>query len=178
MRASKAPDGRTDGATDGRMHPPSARDVRLRYRVSAALFAAAAIVGGIHVSTADGFCGALCSMIVGDHIRVGMTRAEVESILGPPLRERPGDNDGGVLMDYAIEGTTTSFSFWIYFDPPGHVDTVRVAESPMLAADHYAIYDAQRNRPVYEHPQFAKMIDAPAIAPMLRPMHSLSERKP
>lgn len=94
-------------------------------------------------------------------VSVGMSRADVHSILGAPLRERPGDNAGGVLMDYAMPGVAwRSFSFWIYLDARGSVSTVRVTERPLLFPEDYAIYDARPKFPVYEHPQFAGLIAA------------------
>jgi SmpA / OmlA family len=94
-------------------------------------------------------------------VSVGMSKADVHSILGAPLRERPGDNAGGVLMDYAIRGVAwRSFSLWIYLNARGSVDTVRVTESPLVFPEDYALYDAQPKSPVYEHPQFTRLITA------------------
>jgi hypothetical protein len=84
-----------------------------------------------------------------------MSKPDVVAILGPPLRERPG-NGGGVYLDYAIDGVALrSFDFWIALDNHSTVNTVRVEESP-LVADSYAIYDARPKLPVYEHPEFAR----------------------
>jgi hypothetical protein len=89
-----------------------------------------------------------------------MSKADVVAILGPPLRERPGSGGGGVLLDYAIEGVALrSFAFWIALDDRGSVDTVHVEESP-LVADSYAIYEKRPRLLVYEHPEFARMIEA------------------
>jgi len=88
-------------------------------------------------------------------ISPGMSRMDVVSLLGQPLRERPGD-----LLDYAIPGAALhgAFSFWIALDSHGTVDTVHVEKYPWIA-DHYAIYEARRDRPVYEHPEFARVVD-------------------
>ena len=59
-----------------------------------------------------------------------------------------------------ICSAANSFSFWIYLDAAGTVGAVQVSESPLLSIDKYAIYYAYRNRPVYEHPEFAKMVNA------------------
>jgi hypothetical protein len=92
-------------------------------------------------------------------ISVGMTKAEVESILGPPLEERKGDNEGGILLDYAKAGLALrSFNCWVYLDSRGRVNTVRVTECPMIA-ERYAIYDARPTLPVYEHPNFARIVE-------------------
>lgn len=92
-------------------------------------------------------------------ISPGMTRRQVMSLLGQPLRLRPG-NGGGLILDYAIPGAAlhASVSFWIAIDSDGTVDTVHVEKYPWVA-DHYAIYEARRDLPVYEHPEFAKLID-------------------
>ena len=92
-------------------------------------------------------------------ISPGMRRMDVVAVLGQPLRERPGA--GGVLLDYAIAGAALhgTVSMWILVDSHDVVDTVHVENYPMFA-DHYAIYEARRKPPVYEHPDFAKFIDA------------------
>ena len=88
-----------------------------------------------------------------------MTRADVTRILGTPLRERSGDANGGVLLDYAIPGIALkSFSFWIDLDEHGTVRTAHVEAEP-LVADNYALYEARVGRPVYEHPSFVEFIE-------------------
>ena len=110
-----------------------------------------------------GYRPRVSSRVTPDRIRQvlpGMTKAEVVATLGPPLRERPGDNAGGVLLDYATDGVALrSFDFWIYVNGHGRVDTVHVEESPLLA-DSYAIYEVRPGVSVYEHPDFARMIEA------------------
>jgi hypothetical protein len=87
-----------------------------------------------------------------------MDRADVVAILGPPLRERPG-NGGGQLLDYAINGAALwSFDFWIQFDAHGRVDIIHVEECP-LVRDSYAICEVRPKLPVYEHPDFTRIVD-------------------
>jgi len=89
-----------------------------------------------------------------------MTRLEVESILGPPLQERNGDNEGGLLMDYATEGAAwRSFQLWVYLDRHKTVREVQAKESPLFD-ESYALYDARPGLPRYEHPDFAKAISS------------------
>lgn len=92
-------------------------------------------------------------------VRPGMSEADVVSILGAPLHQR--SNGPGTTYDYAVPGLALrSFSFWVAFDARGRVDTVRVEEDPLLA-EAYAIYDARPGLPVYEHPQFVRLVGLP-----------------
>jgi hypothetical protein len=73
----------------------------IRYRVGVAFLLAIAIVGGIQAASIDGFHGAACSTILGDHteyapsysasgfnrITTGMSVHEVEGLVGKPLEE-------------------------------------------------------------------------------------------
>jgi hypothetical protein len=81
------------------------------------------------------------------------------SVLAHYLQDLAPDT-GGVLLDYAIDGVALrSFDFWIALDNHGTVNTIRVEES-QLVADSYVIYDVRPKLPVYEHPEFARMIEA------------------
>ena len=89
----------------------------------------------------------------------GMKRMDVVAVLGQPLRERLGPGHG-VILDYAIPGAAlhSTISFWVALDHEGTVYTVHAAKHPPIA-DHYAIYEARPDRPVYEHPDFANFSD-------------------
>ncbi len=131
-------------------------NMRRRGRVGAVMLLLVLVAG-------CGYRPRVSSTVTADRIRQvspGMSKSDVVAILGPPLRERHADNTGGVLLDYAIDGVALrSFDFWIALDSHDTVNTVRVEESP-LVADSYAIYDARPKLPVYEHPEFARMIGA------------------
>jgi hypothetical protein len=87
------------------------RGTAIRYRVGVALLLAVAIVGGVQAATVDGFRGALCSTILGDHtmyapsysasgfnrIRAGMSVQQVEGLVGKPLDEWTVPADQGQL---------------------------------------------------------------------------------
>ena len=92
-------------------------------------------------------------------ISPGMSRIGVVSVLGQPLRERPG-NGGGVILDYATPGAALhgTIWFWIALDSDGIVDAVHIERYPVVA-DNYAIYEARRDTPVYERPDLAKIVD-------------------
>jgi hypothetical protein len=92
-------------------------------------------------------------------ITPGMSRTQVVSILGEPLGEKAAGGDE-VLLLYAIHGAALhdTISFWIAVDNRAQVSIVYVKCYP-LVADDYAIYEARRDGPVYEHPEFTKIIE-------------------
>lgn len=91
-------------------------------------------------------------------LSLGMNRSQVESALGFPLRERPGDNEGGVLLDYAIKGLAVhSYALWVYIDQRGRVAAVGAEEERMFGSS-YAIYDLRSGGRRYEHPDFERII--------------------
>jgi hypothetical protein len=90
----------------------------------------------------------------------GMKRTDVLAVLGQPLRERPGSGNGATL-DYAIPGAAlrSTIGFWIALDHDGTVYTVHVKKHPPITED-FAIYEATPDRPVYEHPDFARFFNS------------------
>lgn len=91
-------------------------------------------------------------------VRIGMTERDLLSVLGAPLRKREAGGDEQ-LFDYAISGFAPrrpngdTYSIWIGVKD-GAVTIVHVERWPLIH-DHYALYEARRDLPVYEHPEFA-----------------------
>lgn len=93
-------------------------------------------------------------------ISLGMSRADLLKLMGDPIRVRPADNAGGVLLDYAIDGLALhSVAVWISLTPAGTVSTVRVEENPLFASS-FAIYDLRPGGPRYEHPDFGRIVNS------------------
>ena len=75
--------------------------------VAVACLLALVILGSIQIAGADGFQGALCALTLGDHttyapaytasgferVQMGMTRRQVEQLLGNPLDEWTAPDD-------------------------------------------------------------------------------------
>ena len=93
-------------------------------------------------------------------ISLGMSRADLVKLMGPPIRVRPADNEGGVLLDYAMDGLALhSIAVWIEVTPAGTVNAVRVEEEPLFASS-FAIYNLRPRGPRYEHPDFDRIVNS------------------